>query len=33
MLHAFKLYTGADRASHVAEGMVAGNDRTGSGHK
>jgi hypothetical protein len=23
MLHAFNLYTGADKASHVAEGTVA----------
>jgi len=28
MLHAFKLYTGKDNASHVAEGTVAQNDRT-----
>ena len=28
MLHAFKLYTGSDNASHVAEGSVAENDRT-----
>ena len=28
MLHAFKLSTGADNASHVAEGTVAENDRT-----
>src|SRR5947208_16470631 len=28
MLHAFKLYTGRDNASHVEEGMVAENDRT-----
>jgi hypothetical protein len=28
MLYAFKLYTGADNASHVAEGTVAENDRT-----
>jgi quercetin dioxygenase-like cupin family protein len=28
MLHAFKLYTGSDNASHVAEGTVAENDRT-----
>ena len=28
MLHAFKLYTGPDNASHVAEGSVADNDRT-----
>lgn len=26
MLHAFKLYTGADNASHVVEGTVAQND-------
>lgn len=30
MLHAFKLYTGADNASHVAEGTVAENGRTGA---
>jgi quercetin dioxygenase-like cupin family protein len=28
MLHAFKLYTGADNASHVLEGSVTENDRT-----
>jgi quercetin dioxygenase-like cupin family protein len=28
MLHAFKLSTGADNASHVKEGSVAENDRT-----
>ena len=28
MLHAFKLYTGTDNASHVVEGTVAENDRT-----
>ena len=28
MLHAFKLYTGPDNASHVIEGAVAENDRT-----
>jgi quercetin dioxygenase-like cupin family protein len=28
MLHAFKLYTGTDNASHVLEGSVAENDRT-----
>jgi hypothetical protein len=28
MLHVVKLYTGADKASHVAEGTVAENDRT-----
>ncbi len=28
MLHAFKLYTGSDNASHVVEGMVAENDPT-----
>jgi quercetin dioxygenase-like cupin family protein len=28
MLHAFKLYTGPDNASHVIEGSVAENDRT-----
>lgn len=28
MLHAFKLYTGPDNASHVLEGTVAQNDRT-----
>ena len=28
MLHAFKLYTGPDNASHVLEGTVAENDRT-----
>ena len=28
MLHAFKLYTGPDNASHVLEGAVAENDRT-----
>lgn len=28
MLHAFKLYTGPDKASHVAEGTVAENDRS-----
>ena len=28
MLHAFKLFTGPDNASHVAEGTVAENDRT-----
>ena len=28
MLHAFKLTTGPDNASHVKEGMVAENDRT-----
>ncbi len=28
MLHAFKLYTGPDKASHVVEGTVAENDRT-----
>jgi len=28
MLHAFKLYTGKDNASHVAEGTVAQRDRT-----
>ena len=28
MLHAFKLYTGPDNASHVKEGTVAENDRT-----
>jgi hypothetical protein len=28
MLHAFKLYTGADNASHVVEGTVAENDPT-----
>src|SRR5262249_44048123 len=28
MLHAFKLYTGTDNASHVEEGTVAENDRT-----
>jgi len=28
MLHAFKLYTGADNASHVEEGTVAENDPT-----
>ena len=27
MLHAFKLYTGPDKASHVKEGTVAENDR------
>ena len=27
MLHAFKLYTGTDNASHVLEGSVAENDR------
>lgn len=26
MLHAFKLYTGPDKASHVAEGTIAEND-------
>jgi quercetin dioxygenase-like cupin family protein len=28
MLHAFKLYTGKDNLSHVAEGTVAQHDRT-----
>lgn len=28
MLHAFKLYTGPDNASHVAEGSLTPNDRT-----
>jgi quercetin dioxygenase-like cupin family protein len=28
MLHAFKLYTGPDNASHVKEGTVAENDRS-----
>ncbi len=28
MLHAFKLYTGTDNASHVTEGSVALNDST-----
>ncbi len=28
MLHAFKLYTGPDKASHVAEGSVAETERT-----
>jgi len=28
MLHAFKLYTGPDNASHVLEGTVAENDST-----
>src|SRR5215470_7510812 len=28
MLHAFKLYTGPDNASHVEEGTLAENDRT-----
>lgn len=28
MLRAYKLYTGADNASHVMEGTVAQNDRT-----
>src|SRR5947199_6811132 len=28
MLHAYKLYTGHDNASHVTEGTVAENDRT-----
>jgi quercetin dioxygenase-like cupin family protein len=28
MLHAFKLYTGPDNASHVKVGTVAENDRT-----
>jgi len=28
MLHAFKLFTGPDNASHVVEGAVAENDRT-----
>lgn len=28
MLHAFKLYTGPDNASHVEEGVVTENDRT-----
>jgi len=28
MLHAFKLYTGTDNASHVEEGTVAENDCT-----
>jgi len=28
MLHAFKLYTGQDNASHVAEGTIAENDRS-----
>jgi quercetin dioxygenase-like cupin family protein len=28
MLHAFKLYTGPDNASHVVEGTIAENDRT-----
>ena len=28
MLHAFKLYTGPDNASHVVEGMVAENETT-----
>jgi quercetin dioxygenase-like cupin family protein len=28
MLHAFKLYTGLDNASHVLEGTVVENDRT-----
>jgi quercetin dioxygenase-like cupin family protein len=28
MLHAFKLYTGPDNASHVIEGTLAQNDRT-----
>ena len=28
MLHAFKLYTGPDNASHMKEGTVAENDRT-----
>jgi quercetin dioxygenase-like cupin family protein len=28
MLHAFKLYTGPDNASHVLEGTVAENDPT-----
>ena len=28
MLHAFKLYTGPDNASHVLEGTVVENDRT-----
>ena len=26
MLHAFKLYSGSDNASHVVEGTVAQND-------
>jgi hypothetical protein len=28
-LHAFKLYTGKDGASHVSEGAVKFDDRTG----
>jgi polar amino acid transport system substrate-binding protein len=28
MLHAFKLYTGPDNASHVLEGVIAQNDRS-----
>ena len=28
MLHAFKLFTGPDNASHVVEGTVAENERT-----
>ena len=28
MLHAFKLYSGPDNASHVVEGAVAVDDRT-----
>jgi quercetin dioxygenase-like cupin family protein len=28
MLHAFKLYTGTDNASHVTEGTLVQNDRT-----
>ena len=33
MLHAFKLYTGPDNASHVKEGTVAENDRTERPHE
>jgi uncharacterized cupin superfamily protein len=29
MLHAFKLYTGSDNASHVLEGTIDERDRTG----
>jgi quercetin dioxygenase-like cupin family protein len=29
MLHAFKLYTGSDSASHVLEGAIDERDRTG----
>jgi quercetin dioxygenase-like cupin family protein len=29
MLHAFKLYTGPDKASHVVEGTIDESDRTG----